>query len=321
MKIGDIELKNNLILGPMAGVTDVGFRSLAIKYGADYAECEMVSAKALKYNNKNTLDLLVTESCENIKVAQIFGSDPVIMSNIVKSKYLDKFDIIDINMGCPAPKIVKNGDGSALMRNIDLAYEVVSACAKATTKPITVKFRAGWEDNINAVEFAKMCERAGAKAITIHPRTREQFYAGKADLELIKQVKNAVKIPVIGNGDVMDIDSYRAMLDTGVDAVMVARGALGNPEIFAKLLGKDVNVDKLADIKEHIAILRKYYPEELVTKTMRKHILWYLKGYHNCTEIKNQVVREKNLDDVLKILEKFFDENKKRESVYTISTE
>lgn len=315
MKIGNIELKNNLILGPMAGVTDVGFRSLAIKYGADYAVCEMVSAKALKYNNKNTQDLLITADCEHIKVAQIFGSDPKIMASIVKSKYLEKFDIIDINMGCPAPKIVKNGDGSALMLDIGLAREIITACVNATSKPITVKFRAGWDNNINAVEFAKMCESAGAKAITIHPRTREQYYAGKADYQLIRQVKNAVNIPVIGNGDVVDQSSYHAMLDTGVDAVMIARGALGNPEIFAQLLGKTPNVDKLADIKEHIAILRSYYPEVFVVKTMRKHILWYLKGYHGCTEIKNKIVVEKDLNKVIDILEEYFSNIKKRESV------
>ena len=314
MKIGNIELKNNLILAPMAGVTDVGFRSLAINYGADYAVGEMVSAKALKYKNKKTEDLLITADNETIKVAQIFGSDPKIMSNIVKSKYLAKFDIIDINMGCPAPKIVKNGEGSALMKDINLAEEIVSSCVKASTKPITVKFRAGWNDNVNAVEFAKMCERAGASAITIHGRTREQFYAGKSDLNLIKQVKQAVSIPVIGNGDVTDLNSYKQMLETGVDAVMIGRGALGNPEIFAELTGKTVSVNKFEDIKTHITILRKYYPENLVVKEMRKHILWYLKGYHNCTEIKNKVVREKDIEVVLQTLQEFFENNKKRES-------
>ncbi len=314
MKIGNIELKNNLILAPMAGVTDVGFRSLALKYGADYAVGEMVSAKALKYNNKKTLDLLITAPNEKIKVAQIFGSDPKIMASIVASKHLEKFDIIDINMGCPAPKIVNNGDGSALMKDIDLAYQIVSSCVKATAKPITVKFRAGWNNNINAVEFAKMCEKAGASAITIHGRTREQFYAGVSDLNIIKQVKQAVSIPVIGNGDVVDKESYNKMLETGVDAVMIGRGALGNPEIFAILTNKYVEVNKLDDIKEHITLLKTYYPETLVTKEMRKHILWYLKGYHNCTDVKNQVVREKSLDNVLTILEQFFNENKKREN-------
>lgn len=314
MKIGNIELKNNLILAPMAGVTDVGFRSLAINYGADYAVGEMVSAKALKYKNKKTEDLLITADNETIKVAQIFGSDPKIMASIVKSKYLSKFDIIDINMGCPAPKIVKNGEGSALMKDIALAEEIISNCVKSSTKPITVKFRAGWNDNINAVEFAKMCERAGASAITIHGRTREQFYAGKSDLNLIKQVKQAVSIPVIGNGDVTDLESYKQMLETGVDAVMVGRGALGNPEIFAELTGKSVSVDKFEDIKNHITTLRKYYPEHLVVKEMRKHILWYLKGYHNCTEIKNKVVREKDINVVLQTLQEFFENNKKRES-------
>lgn len=315
MKIGNIELKNNLILAPMAGVTDVGFRSLAINYGADYAVCEMVSAKALKYKNKKTEDLLITANNESIKVAQIFGSDPKIMAQIVKSKYLSKFDIIDINMGCPAPKIVKNGEGSALMRNVDLAFNIISECVKATTKPITVKFRAGWNDNINAVEFAKMCEKAGASAITIHARTREQFYSGFADLNLIKQVKNAVKIPVIGNGDVVDINSYKKMLETGVDAVMVGRGALGRPEIFSELLNKNVLDNKLKDIKQHINILRQYYPEVFVVKHMRKHILWYLKGYRNSTQLKTEIVKEKNLDNVVLMLENFFENLNKKEEV------
>ena len=314
MKIGNIELKNNLILAPMAGVTDLGFRSLAINYGADFCVGEMVSAKALKYRNKKTQDLLFCAPNEKIKVAQIFGSDPKIMSSIVKSKYLKPFDIIDINMGCPAPKIVKNGEGSALMKTPDLAFEIIKSCVQATTKPITVKFRAGWNDNINAVEFAKMCERAGASAITIHPRTREQYYAGTANYELIKQVKQAVSIPVIGNGDVCDRNSYLKMLETGVDAVMVGRATLGNPEVISEILGNKIEVNKLEDIKQHLNLLRQYYPENFVVKHMRKHILWYLKGYRNATYVKTEVLKEKSLDGVFKHLENFFDGTEKRES-------
>lgn len=310
MQIGNIKLKNNLILAPMAGVTDVGFRSLAVSYGADYAVCEMVSAKALKYKNKKTEDLLITAPNEQIKVAQIFGSDPKIMASIVKSKYLSKFDIIDINMGCPAPKIVKNGEGCALMKNMELAKSIISECVKATNKPITVKFRAGIENNVNACEFAKMCEQAGASAITIHARTREQFYSGKADLKLIEKVKKSVKIPVIGNGDVIDEQSYLQMLKTGVDAVMIGRGALGKPEIFSEILKLNKPVNKLEDIKFHINTLRQYYPETLVVKEMRKHILWYLKGYRNSTQLKTQIVKEKSLDKVITMLETFFNETK-----------
>lgn len=315
MKIKDIEIKNNLILAPMAGVTDVGFRSLAIKYGADFAVGEMVSAKALKYNNKKTQDLLITAPNEKIKVVQIFGSDAKIMSSIVKSKYLKPFDIIDINMGCPAPKIVRNGEGCSLMKDIKKAHNIISSCVNATKKPITVKFRAGWNDNINACEFAKMCEEAGASAITIHARTREQFYGGRADYNLIAEVKKAVKIPVIGNGDVVDYNSYLEMLKTGVDAVMIGRAALGNPEIFSEILKHNMQVNKLEQIKQHISILREHYPEIFVVKHMRKHILWYLKGYHNVTQFKTQIVQEKDLNKVVIMLEKFFEENKKRESV------
>ena len=307
MKIGNIEIKNNLILAPMAGVTDLAFRSLAISYGADYAVGEMVSAKALKYKSKKTYDLLFTAPNEAIKVAQIFGSDAKIMAKAVKSKELQPFDIIDINMGCPAPKIVKNGEGSALMGNIELAKSIIEACVNATEKPITVKFRLGINGVNNAVEFAKMCEQAGAKAITVHGRTREQFYSGKCDIEAIKQVKQAVSIPVIANGDVFNRESYLNMLSTtGCDAVMVGRASLGNPEVFAEILGNNVNINKLDQIKTHINLLLQYYPEIFVVKHMRKHILWYLKGERNSNMVKNEVVKKTKIADVIQVLEEFY---------------
>lgn len=310
MKIGNIELKNNLILAPMAGVTDFAFRSLAVSFGADYAVTEMVSAKALKYKSKKTYDLLVTAPNEKIKVVQIFGSEPKVMAKAVASKQLEPFDIIDINMGCPAPKIVKNGEGSALMQNPQLAHQIISECVKASNKPVTVKFRIGINGVNNAVEFAKMCESAGASAITVHGRTREQYYAGKCDFDTIKQVKQSVNIPVIANGDVTNRESYLNMLSiTGCDAVMVGRAALGHPEVFTEILGNDNPVNKLEQIKQHINMLLTYYPEIFVVKHMRKHILWYLKGERGASAIKAEVCKLTKINDVIKVLEDFYNNN------------
>lgn len=308
MKIGNIEFKNNLILAPMAGVTDVAFRSICIDFGADASVTEMVSAKALLYDNKNTKDLLFTAPNERIKIVQIFGHEPNVMAKVCSSGLLDNFDIIDINMGCPAPKIVSNGDGSALMKDLELSYKIISACVNATTKPITVKFRKGFDDSsVNAVEFAKMCERAGAKAITIHGRTRSQMYSGSVDLDIMKAVKQAVKIPVIASGDIVDISSLNRIKEyTGCDAFMIGRGALGKPEIFSELLGSKKNVSKMDIIKRHISILRQFYSENFINGHIRKHLLWYLKGYACSSQVKLKVSTIKNLDEVLNILEEFF---------------
>ena len=311
MKIKNIEIKNNLIYAPMAGYSDFAFRSLCVMCGADYGVSEMVSAKGLFYDNQNTMDLLRTADNETIKVAQIFGNDPKIMAQMVKSKSLEKFDIIDINMGCPAPKIVNNAEGSALMKNLDLAHDVIKACVEATDKPITVKFRVGFDENHkNCVEFAKMCEKAGASAITIHGRTREQFYDGLVDLDAIKKVKEAVSIPVIANGDIVDIESYNKMMEyTGCDGAMIGRGALGRPYIFSELLGIEHNSDKMFYIKKHIEILRTVYPDEFIVRHMRKHILCYLKGERNCAELKRNIVLINDLNEVIKLLEDFFSKN------------
>lgn len=304
MKIGNVEFKSNLILAPMAGVTDVAFRSICIDMGADAGVTEMVSAKALSYNNEKTEDLLITAPNERIKIVQIFGHEPDVMAEICASKYLENFDIIDINMGCPAPKIVSNGDGSALMKNMPLSREIIEKCVKATDKPITVKFRSGFDkDNINAVEFAKMCEEAGVSAITIHGRTREQMYGGTVDLDIIKAVKNAVSIPVIASGDIVDKDSLEKTRNyTNCDGYMIGRGALGMPEIFAKLLDKEVMQNKIEIVKKHVALLREYFPEKFINGHIRKHFLWYLKGYSGASQIKLQVSTEPDINKVIDIM-------------------
>lgn len=309
MKIGNIEFKNNLILAPMAGVTDVAFRSICVDLGADAGITEMVSAKALSYHNERTEDLLLTAPNEAIKIVQIFGHEPKVMAEICASKYLEKFDIIDINMGCPAPKIVSNGDGSALMKNMALSREIIKACVGATTKPITVKFRSGFDkDSINAVEFARMCESAGASAITIHGRTREQMYAGKVDLDIIKAVKESVSIPVIASGDIVDALSLEKTKSyTNCDAFMIGRGALGSPEVFAELLGRGVNISRYDIVEKHVNLLRNYFPENFISGHIRKHLLWYLKGYTGAGAIKLQISTEPDIDKVLEIMRKFME--------------
>lgn len=302
MKIGNINFTSSIFLAPMAGVADASFRQLCYELGADLTYTEMVSVKALLHNNKKTFKLLKVYGNTPTAV-QLFGHDKEDFVKVIKSGNIDNFDIIDINMGCPAPKIVKNGDGSALLKNIDLAREIISACVNATDKPITVKFRIGFElDNNIAVEFAKMCEQAGASAICVHGRTREQFYSGKVDYETIKLVKSSVNIPVIGNGDITDIDSYKKMLQTGVDGVMIGRGTLGNPEIFAILKGKKYP-DKLSIITRHIQLIKEH---NAVTSEVKKHLLWYLNGLKSIKDIKVQIVNN-NIKDAITLLEKYFE--------------
>lgn len=307
MKIGNVEIKNGLILAPMAGVTDVGFRAVCSIHGAGATVTEMVSAKGLYYNSKNTIDLLKTTEHEKIKIVQLFGHEPQVFEEIITSPLLEKFDIIDINMGCPAPKIVNNGDGSALMKDINLAKQIILACTSNTTKPVTVKFRAGWDlNNVNAVEFAKMCEQAGASAITIHGRTKTQGYSGKADYNLIKQVVEAVNIPVIANGDVCDKESYNEILKTGCAGVMIGRGALGNPQIFSELQNITPKIKKLETILTHANILKEYMGEHFTVLNMRKHYLWYMKGLENVSELKNKVAREEDFEKTTAIINELF---------------
>lgn len=308
MKIKDINFENNLILAPMAGITDFAFRGIAIDYGADAGVTEMISAKAIEYNNLKTIDLLKIAPNEKIKIVQIFGHEPEVMANAIRSEYLQPFDIIDINMGCPAPKIVNNHEGSYLLTDIDRAEKIIRACVSATNKPITVKFRSGYdEDKIVAVEFAQMCERAGASAITIHPRTRTQMYSGEPDLNLAREVKNAVNIPVIYSGNIVDRDSLeRAKSITQCDGYMIGRGALGEPEIFAKLLGQEVNENKYEIIERHVSELIAYYGERFVSGHIRKHLLWYLKGERNVSELKVYVSTEPDIYKCLNRLKEYF---------------
>ncbi len=305
MKIKDIEV-GKLFLAPMAGVNDIGFRKVCKMYGADLTYIEMINANALLHENSHTKKLLETADNEDIKVVQIFGHDPYTLAKAVQSPLLAKFDIIDINFGCPAPKIVKNGDGSALLKHFDKIAEICKSCTNATTKPITAKIRIGFDVDENiAVEVAKICEQNGISAITVHGRTREQMYSGNVDYETIKKVKQSVSIPVIGNGDVVDNVTYQKMLQTGVDAVMIGRGALGRPWIFSELKGIKIK-SKFEAIKCHIDTLRKLYSDNELCITLRKHFLWYIRDIPGASKYRLELATTKNLNESIKILEKVY---------------
>ena len=305
MKIKDIDFGNNLILAPMAGVSDVGFRAIASSFGADATYSEMLSCRAMLHNPKKTELMTISSPEEKIKVGQIFGHEPEIMAEALKSPMLEKYDIIDINMGCPAPKIVKNGEGSALMKNPALASKIISTCISATDKPVTVKFRLGY-DNKTYIDFGRMCEEAGARAVCLHGRTTLMGYSGKADLDAIAELKAKLSIPVIGNGDVVDKESYNRMLETGVDAVMIGRGAQGRPWIFTELLGKEFDGNVYEVAKKHVEILRQHYSESFLTLYMRKHFLWYVSSIPCASEIRLALATSPSVDDSLKILQELF---------------
>lgn len=307
MKIGNVEV-GNMFLAPLAGVSDVGMRHLARKYGATLTYTEMVSAIALMHNSSATKDLLVTSPLEKPCAVQIFGSDPMIMANACKSKELEKFDIIDINMGCPAPKIVKNGEGSALMKDLELARQIIRACRKATNKPITVKMRKGFTSSEETcIELAKICEEEGASAITIHGRSTSQMYSGTVNYDIIKKVKQSVSIPVIGNGDIVDKQSYNKMLETGVDAVMIGRGALGKPWIFNEIKGEKTPENVFDACKLHADILKTYYSEKYLSFYLRKHFLWYTNGVKNASKARKEIAVMKSVDEGLNLLKNLFD--------------
>lgn len=300
LKIGNVTLPNRYILGPMAGVTDLPFRVLCKEQGAGLLCMEMVSAKAILYNNKNTESLLEIHPDEQPVSLQFFGSDPKIMSEMAKRVEERPFDIMDINMGCPVPKVVRNGEGSALMKNQKLVYEIVSAMVKAIDKPVTVKIRKGFDDScINAVEIAKIIEEAGAAAVAVHGRTREQYYSGQADWDIIRQVKEAVSIPVIGNGDVTSPQKAEELVkQTGCDGIMIARGAQGNPWIFSEMityeetgvLPERPSLEEIRDMMlRHARLQLKYKGEFIGIREMRKHVAWYTKGLHGAARLRDQI--------------------------------
>ncbi len=314
MKLGSIIMDNPVILAPMAGVTDMPYRLLCREMGCDYMVTEMVSAKAVLYNNKNTELLLAHDKEEGPVSLQLFGSDPEIMSEIAKRLEDRGFDGFDINMGCPVPKVVNNGEGSALMKNPMLASRIVSTMSKSVKVPVTVKFRKGFDEkHINAVEFAHIMEESGAAAVTVHGRTREQFYSGRADWDIIAEVKNRVSIPVIGNGDIFNADDALLMREyTGCDGIAIGRGAKGNPWIFreikAAFAGKPVPERPSAEeikemIKRHATLMTESKPEYMTVREMRKHVSWYTSGLYNCASLRDEINHTETLEQMFRLLD------------------
>ena len=313
LKIGNFVLKNNVILAPMVGVTDLPFRRICRKYGVGATISEMVSAKGLIYKDKKTHKIMDMDEDEYPKIVQIFGSDVEVLKQVVeKLNNLDTVDIIDFNMGCPATKVVKNGDGSKLLEDLDKVEEIIKGIMEVSKKPITVKTRLGYtRKEMTAVKVAKMCEKYGVAAITIHGRYKEDYFTGKVDLDGIKLVKEAVSIPVIGNGDIVDSKSAKEMFEyTGVDGIMIGRAVLGAPWIFEEVITdkkREIPNEELHSIiKEQVELACKREREEVAIPKLRKHIAWYLKGKNGANETKNKINMEKEKVKVLEILDEYF---------------
>ncbi len=309
IRIGNTELNNNVVLAPMAGVTDLPFRLLCHEMGAGLVCMEMISAKAILYHNRNTEELMQIDAGEHPVSLQLFGADPEIMGQIAESIEERPFEILDINMGCPVPKIVNNHEGSALMKDVDLACEIVRSMVQRVHKPVTVKIRRGFDEaHVNAVEMAKRLEDAGAAALTVHGRTREQFYSGQADWEIIRRVKEAVSIPVIGNGDIDSPQKAKQMLEeTGCDGIAIARAARGNPWIFRDVVhyletGEILprpNADEVGEmILRHGRMLVECKGEFTAIREMRKHISWYTHGYPNSARLRGQINLMESIEDM-----------------------
>jgi tRNA-dihydrouridine synthase B len=314
MKVGNIKLKNNVFLAPMAGVTDIPFRKICREFDPGLTFTEMASSKAMEYESEKTLKLLEIMEGEKPSAIQIFGSNKDVISNTInKLNDNEKIDIIDINMGCPAPKLVKNGDGAGLLKDLKNVEEIIKSAVKISKKVITVKTRKGFDDDhITAIEVAKMCEFYGVGMITVHGRTREEYYMGKSDLDIIKKVKEATpNFTVIGNGDVFDVKSAKNMFEyTGCDGIMVARGAQGNPWIFKSILeGREYNIsneERLSVIFKHIDYALEFEDKHIANLKLRKHIAWYLKGLDGSSKIKNKVNKSSDLNEVKSILKDYF---------------
>lgn len=316
MKIGNFNTEGNIFLAPMAGVTDLPFRIICKEFGSSLVYTEMINAKAVCYQDKNTYEMLKTIEEEGDVVVQIFGSDAKYMGEAASIlSGLKRFKAIDINMGCPVPKVTKNGEGSALMKTLPLAAEIITQVKKQSLVPVTVKFRKGWDDDsINAVEFAKMVENSGADAITVHGRTREQFYAGKADWDIIREVKQSVSIPVIANGDIFSVtDAINISNITKADGLMIGRGSQGNPFIFREYTEyQKTGIIPHFTPEERINILREHYNKSILFKgeekslrEMRKHAGWYLKGLKGSAKVRNEINKLQSLEEVYCLLDEY----------------